>query len=450
MTQPAPRRILVIEDDKTLNRLLCDQLQRLGHAPKGVESRADALTALAGFHPELAILDIRLPDADGMTFLPELREYCPVIVLTAFGSIDQAVQVVRAGAADFLVKPITAQSLDLALNRFFDAAALKRDLAFWQAEARRGQEADLSGASAPMVELRRLVTLFAGSDTPVVILGESGTGKERTALALHGLSPRSNGRFVSVDCEAGLAAAELFGELGTGGAGHDAGLIAAPEAGTIFLGGVDRLPADMQAKLLRVVETGSYRQVGSSSSVMTQARFILSSSLTPAEIEQGGTARNELLFRLSAFTIRMPPLRERPEDIIPLAENFLQNRSFQRNTPKAFDRTALEALRANDWPGNVRELQNAVERAIIMSSGDEVILPAHLGLVPRRIAGATGGTTGARPLSLSFETPPTMDELRDTYLRLLLERHDGNRRKVAEILGISERNTYRLIQKLKS
>lgn len=449
MTQPAPERILVIEDDRALNRLLIEQLERLGYAAQGAGGRAEALAALAGFRPALALLDLRLPDTDGLQFLPELREYCPVIILTAYGSIDQAVQVVRAGAADYLVKPVSAQSLELSLKRFFDTASLLRDLAFWQAQARRGRDAELVGTSPEMNDVRSLISLFAGTEAPILILGEGGSGKELVAHALHARSRRSNGRMISVDCDGGLPAAELFGEMRES-PGHQIsrheGLIAAAEEGTVFLSGVDRLAPDVQAKLLRTIETSTYRPVGSSVSLPSAARFILSSNLAPEDIAPEGGARNELLFRLSAFTITMPPLRARPGDVAVLAESFLAHRSFQRSIPKRFSPAALSALTAHDWPGNVRELRNAIERGIIMSAGEEVIEPGHLGLAAPK--GKSAPAREGAQVTLTFALPPGMDELRDAYLQLLLDRYGGNRRRIAEILQISERNTYRLIQKL--
>lgn len=437
-----PRRILVIEDDPTLNRLLVEQLGRLGHDARGVGSRADALDELAHHRPELAVLDLRLPDADGMAFLPELREYCPAIVLTAQGSIDQAVQAVRAGASDFLVKPASAQALDLALSRVFDTIDLRRDLAFWQTQATRGQDQPLEGQSPQMSEVRRLITLFAGADSPLLILGEGGTGKERAARALHALSPRANGRFVAADCEAGMTAEELFGEFRTGDGGalrRSEGLLAAADTGSIYLSGVDRLSADLQMKLLRVIETAAYRPVGSATQLVCRARFMLGASLSAEDIARTGPQHSELLFRLLAFVIRLPALRERPDDILPLAQGFLADRSFQRNTPKSFSPAAMAALRAHPWPGNLRELSNAVERAIILSAGSEVIEPAHLGLAPQQPPQRDG------QVRLAFDAPPTLDELRDAYLRLALEMTGGNRREMAEMLGISERNLYRLL-----
>lgn len=448
MKQPASRCVLVIEDDITLNGLLVEQIGRLGYEALGAGSRAAALDLLAGRRVDLAILDLRLPDTDGLTFLPELREYCPAIVLTAQGSIDQAVQAVRAGAADFLVKPATGQMLDLAITRVLGTADLQRDLVFWQEQARIGRKRPLLGSSAAMNDVRRLMSLFAGADSPVLILGEEGTGKESCAAALHALSPRANGRFVAVDCDTAPSTEDLLGEVHLGPAGRIAqseGLLAAADTGTVYLGAVDRLPADMQNKLLRILETGSYRPVGSNALVPCPARLILGSSLTAAAIAADRDPPSPLLQRMLSFVIPLPALRDRPGDIREMAEAMLANRNFQRNAPKVFGPAALRALQDHGWPGNLRELSNAVERALIMSAGEEVIAPAHLGLAADPPGGR--GRAPAR-VSLSFDSPPTLDGLRNAYLRLLLDLTGSNRREMAAILDISERNLYRLLPQI--
>lgn len=456
MKPPASRRILVIEDDETLNGLLVEQIGRLGHVAQGVGNRAAALDTLARQRFDLAILDLRLPDADGLTFLPELREYCTAIVLTALGSIDQAVQAVRAGAADFLVKPATGQALELAISRALGVIELNRDLAFWQGRARSGQERPLLGSSPQMEAVRRLIALFAGADSPVLILGEDGVGKETCAMALHALSPRRNGRFVSIDCNAGTSAEELLGEIRVGEDGRlrqSEGLLASADTGTVFLGNVDRLPQDLQNRLLRIMETGTCRPVGSNVQMPCPARMVLGSSRTAEEIAADPDPRSPLLNRMLTFVIRMTALRDRPGDIREMAETLLANRSFQRNSAKRFSPAALRAMQAHRWPGNLRELANAVERAIIMSAGAETIEPEHLGLGSGAgAAPASGKGAAARSRSgavvIRFDTPPKLDDLRDAYLRLLLDMTQGNRREMAEILGISERNLYRLLPRV--
>lgn len=446
MTPPQDRRmILVIEDDETLNALLVEQLERLGHMAQGVTSRAAAIEVLGQYRPDAAILDLRLPDAEGMSFLPELREYCPTIVLTALSSIDQAVKAVRAGAADFLVKPASSQVLDLALRRVLDTADLRSDLAFWQGQAGGRQARMPEGNSAQMAEVRRVISLFAGAATPVLVLGGPGAGKERVARAIHSLSQRANGRFVAASCEAGLSAEDLYGQMSrdlSGRISRNDGLLSAADTGTIYLSGVERLPAEQQHKLLRVIETGGFRPVGSPVQIPCRARFVIGSEQSAEAIAAGGASHSELLFRMLPFTIRLPDLAERPADILPLARDFLDNRGFQHNAPKRFSPAAERAMMAHGWPRNLRELSNAVERSVILSAGSETILPEHLGL-----AGDGGAAAGDQVL-LRFDHPPTLDELRDAYLRIISEKTGGNRREMAAQLGISERNLYRLLPAL--
>lgn len=437
MTQTQGHRILVIEDDPTLNAMMVDQMARLGHEVRGAASRAEAMAQLASFLPELALLDLGLPDTDGLTFLPELREYCPVVVVTAQASINLAVRAVRAGAADYLVKPVTPQNLALTLHRFFETLELRRDLAYWQSMAHAASAPRLIGDGPAVVELRRRIALFAQAATPVLILGEPGTGKEMAARIIHASGPRANARFISVDCDAGVDPAELFGSWQAGA--RIEGLLTAAERGTLFLSGVDRLSPELQMRLLRAMETRSYRPVGSSASLTVDTRFVLSATLSDAHLREAA-AGNQLLQYLSAFVIEIPPLRDRPGDIAELARQFLNTRDFQRDTSKELTEPALRALSDYSWPGNVRELGNTIELAIILSQGQSRIGPEHLNL-PTGAAAATNGQ-----VVLRFAEPPSLEVLRDTYLEELIARYEGNRRRIATVLGISERNLYRLLK----
>lgn len=433
------RAILVIEDDRTLNRLLCEHLTDMGHAPRGVASRAEALALLAGFAPDLALLDVRLPDCDGLRFLPDLRHYCPVIVLTAFGSVGQAVGAVKTGASDYLVKPVTRGNLELALDRAFETVALRRDVALWQAQAQRDGRVQMVGDSDAMTRLRDMVGLLAASDAPVLIQGEGGTGKGVTAAAIHATGPRANSRFVTVDCDPAMQESELFGKVRE--ARQIDGLMAAADHGTLFLNEVDKLSGPMQGRLLRMLEQSSYRRHGGTAEISCDIRVIAATALDLQAEAQAGRFRTQLYYRLAGFTLFVPPLRDRREDIAPMAEFLLDNRSFQRGLPKRFDPQALAALRAHDWPGNIRELANAVDRGVMLSAGQGVIGAAHLGLGQ----GAAPGAEGAG-LSLHFDDLPTLDALRDAYIARLMTRLDGNRQRMAQTLGISERNLYRLLK----
>ena len=438
---------LVIEDDLTLNRLLIDQLSRLGFEALGAESRAAALAIMEEFEPGLIILDIRLPDVEDIEFIVELREICPVVVLTAYGSIEQAVKAVKAGASEYLIKPASPQSIELAINRALETAALKRSADFWQAQARPLKIPNMVGISKQFNDLRQTIELVAPADTTVLIEGESGVGKELVAEAIHELSSRADAPFVAVDCctlQENLFESELFGhERGafTGADRKKDGLIEVANKGTVFLDEIGEIRPAMQAKLLRVLETGKFRRLGGIRDLMADVRFVAATNRSLINLADEGEFRPDLYYRLSAFTIDVPPLRERRGDIEPIARHFLATRKFMRNVEKDFSAGALKALASYAWPGNVRELRNVVERAVLLSASLTVIRPEHISL-------PEDANAGNSKVKLSFDHEPTLDELRDNYLVHLLETHRGNRREVSKVLGISERNTYRLIKKL--
>ncbi|MFB2531562.1 sigma-54-dependent transcriptional regulator [Paracoccus sp. p4-l81] len=435
------RSVLVIEDDRTLNRLMCDQIDDMGYVARGARSRAEAQALLDQGAPDLAILDVRLPDTDGLAFLPHLADLCPVIMLTAYGSIDQAVTAVRAGAVDYLVKPVTREALDLAVARIFETQSLKRDVAFWQAEAQRVARFDLIGDSPAMRELTRLIGLIAASDSPVLIRGEGGTGKSVVANAIHSQSGRANGRLITIDCDSDLTAAELFGSEAQAGGPRRDGLLAPVESGTVFFNDVERLPPALQGPVLRLIEQRVYRPQGSTVARPCPARFIAATSVDLEDRVRQGHYRADLFYQLSGLVVMVPPLRERREDIPALARSLLAGRAFQRGIDKDFTPEALAALAAYDWPGNIRELHNAIDRSIIMSADSADILPVHFGLHP-----APASPPDAL-VSLRFDHLPSLEEIRQVYLDDLLDRFGGNRQRVAETMGISERNTYRLLKK---
>ncbi|MCP4408579.1 MAG: sigma-54-dependent Fis family transcriptional regulator [Gammaproteobacteria bacterium] len=438
---------LVVEDDKTLNRLLVDQLRRLGFETRGVVSRATALEMLEEFEPSLIVLDIRLPDTEEVEFIGELCEICPIVVLTAYGSIDQAVKAVKAGASEYLIKPASPQSIELAVNRALITAALRRSAVFWQAQARPLKVPNMVGVSKQYNVLRQTIELVAPADTTVLIEGESGVGKELVAEAIHELSPRADAPFVAVDCctlHENLFESELFGhERGafTGADRRKDGLIEVAEKGTVFLDEIGEIIPTMQAKLLRVLETGIFRRLGGTKDFQANVRFVAATNSSLKGLVEEGKFRPDLFYRLSTFTIDVPPLRERRGDIEPIARHFLATRKFMRNFEKDFSVQALKALAGYAWPGNVRELRNVVERAVLLSGNLRTIQQGHISL-------PEDADRSGPKVELSFDHEPTLEELRENYLIQLLETHQGNRREVARVLGVSERNTYRLIKKL--
>ena len=296
-----------------------------------------------------------------------------------------------------------------------------------------------------MAELRRLVSIFAMADAPVLICGESGVGKGTVAAALHAQSPRANGRFIAVDCDETLDEAELFGR-DAGASRVKEGLIAAVGSGSIFLNDIDKLTPAMQSKLLRVMETGSYRPLGATAALPSSARFLAATGVDLETMAAHSLFKSELFYLLSSLRIQLQPLRTHKSDVPVLARFFLESRSFHRAVDKRLTEAAIDALTAHDWPGNVRELRNAIERGVIMSAGAEQITPEHLGL-PSHAPGLPSSATRAG-VTLQFDHQPTLEEIRETYIRLLLDTNGGNRKQLAQVLGMSERNTYRMLKKM--
>jgi len=442
------KHVLVIEDDRTLNRLLVEQLRAMGHAPVGVHSWVEAKAALVTQDPALAVLDIKLPDADGVACLTELSAECPVIVLTAFGSIKHAVEAMRAGALEYLVKPVNPSELELAVNRALETSSLKRSYEYCRDQLNPSIGKIMVGQSAAFQELVRLIELVSPSDSTVLIQGESGVGKELVAKSIHQLSNRAKSNFVPVDAttlQETLFESELFGhEKGafTGADRRKQGLIEVAERGTLFLDEIGELPANMQGKLLRVLETGEFRRVGGTQGLTSDIRFVAATNRNLRDLIEKGTFRSDLYYRLAAVVIRVPPLRERREDIPLLADQFVMSRSFQRDKQKRFSRDAIELLTSYHWPGNIRELKNVVERAVLVSGDQATIHARDLGLEGPATAVSVSGHS-----ELSFDHEPTLEEIKKTYLAKLVVTHRGHRARIAEILGVSERNTYRLLKK---
>ncbi len=436
------KSLLVIDDDKIFNGLLCRQLHGMGFDAMGVGSWAAARAALKESEPDAVILDFKLPDADAAGILPELSGQFPIIVLTGFGSIRNAVNVIRQGATDYLTKPVNLDELELTVRRVLENAQLREANQFYRARLSSRDAGALIGESAAMCEVRAMVDTVAANDTTVLILGESGTGKEMVARAVHERSDRSGRDLVVVDScglQEGLFESELFGhERGafTGADRRKRGLIEEAEGGSLFLDEIGDIGPAIQAKLLRVLENGSFRRVGSTKTLSADARFIAATNQDLAAMSREGRFRSDLYFRLSRFVINVPPLRERREDIPLLAHHFLQR--FSRTTAPAINQSAMNVLLSYDWPGNVRELRNAVERAsMLVRSGGEIGLE-HLAFIQRRDEAA---------VTLRFAGEPSLEQIEESYFRQVLLRQGGNRQKTAAILGISERHIYRLIDK---
>ena len=440
------QQILIVEDDVVLNNLMADHLQAAGYRAHSAISWASAKAILQKEEPDLILLDIRLPDGDGMKLLEEVSTRQPVIVITSYGSVQQAVQVMKIGAADYLAKPVNLDELDFIINRVLDTAKLRREHSFLKTQAVKQDTATLVGSSAAMLHVNSLISSIAPSDMTVLILGESGTGKEVVARAIHNASARAGENFVAVDCctiPGQLFEAELFGyEKGafTGAFQMKRGLIESAENGTLFLDEIGDVELAGQAKLLRFLETGTYRRVGGVRDLQVNVRVITATNRDLDAMTKDKEFRTDLFYRLSAFVIGLPALAERKEDLPELIEYFISKGPAANRIKKRVSAEVTNIMNSYSWPGNVRELRNVVERALILSGEEEVIKPLHLGFKDLDIK-LDEKTT------LCFEHEPTMKEIEGLYLKQLLAKYNGSRAQVAAAMGVSERTLYRMIQR---
>ena len=440
-----PMSILVVDDDETIRETMVEFFEALGHRARAAATATEARRALGDHAPDIALVDVRLPDADGLTLLEAIRADDPeveVIFLTGHADVRTAVRAMRQGAVDFLEKPIDLEALEAAVERAGETARLRREVSVLRARDRIadgvpgvGAEREPGRGSDRGVD--RLIQLAArNDDAPVLITGETGTGKGWVARRIHELSPRASLPFVEVNC-ASLSAtffeSELFGH--ERGAFTDAkqakrGLLEVAGGGTVFLDEVAETTTDVQPKLLKVIEEHTYRRLGGTTEMRSQARIILATHQRLEEAVAEKRFRADLYYRLQVLTIELPPLRERRDEIPALARTLLPRGA--RLSPAAVD-----ALAPYAWAGNIRELKNALWRASILADGSE-IGPEHLGLPPTASPGGVPTAGAAEPASL--------EEWERLAIARALERSGGNRTRAAELLGIS-RST--LAEKLK-
>ncbi len=442
---PARATILLVEDEVLFARAVAKRLDRAGHRCHVASNLAVARQSLGELAVDLVLLDLRLPDGNGLDFLAEQareRERPSVIVLTAHGEIGDAVQAMKSGALDYLRKPIDLDELQLAIDQALRTIELKHQLDYSRERDSRATEGVHMLGDSPVMrrvrdQLRRLADVAASSGEPpptVLILGETGTGKDVAARMLHLASPRREQPFVQIDCASlpkDLIEAELFGhEKGafTGAYGARAGLIEAAEQGTLFLDEIGELPIDLQAKLLNVIERRKSRRLGSTRESQVGARFVAGTNRDLPEMIARGAFRNDLYYRLNVVTLSLPPLRERGDDVLLLARHFAAQTARRYGLPPiAFSEQAQAAMRNYAWPGNVRELKHLVERALLLAQGSEVSA-ADIGL--RHPPPAAGGPV-----------PPIVGMTLDAAERFLLEhalRETGNNvSEAARKLGVS-------------
>ncbi len=432
--------ILVVDDEKAHRMMLRAHLEDAGYLVREAGDGEQALSAISAELPSLVLLDLVMPRMDGLAALERVRALepeLPVMMMTAYGSIESAVKALKMGAVDYLPKPLEMEEVLIKVERQLRNADLARRVRD-QAE-RLGERFDMSaliGESEPMLALRETLAMVAPSEATVLIGGESGTGKEVVAQIIHQNSPRADGPLVKVNCAAlpdTLLESELFGhEKGafTGATARRQGRFKAADGGTLFLDEVGDMSPTLQAKLLRALQEGEYSPVGSDHTFNANVRVVAASNRDLAEAVAEGEFREDLFYRLNVVGIKMPPLRARGQDILMLAEHFLGEMGKKnRRDLRGFTPAARRTLLAHRWPGNVRELINAVERAVILAKGPQVDV-ADL------------------PLSVRDESPeqepclrPGMSvrEAEQTLITITLDSCGGNRTQAAQMLGITRK-----------
>jgi len=438
-------RILIVDDDKAALDSLTQVFEKEGFETRAEQSGEAALDALRSEDFGVVLADLRMPGMDGMDLLKAIKAIRPdteVVIMTAFGTIEKAVEAMREGAYDFVTKPLKRPLVVRSVTRAFEKFALRAENQALRAELEAvSGERTLIGTSPSMRRVLDTIAQVAPSSATVLLQGESGTGKELVARAIHRRSQRSRGPFIAINCAAipvTLLESELFGhERGafTGAFARREGRFKLADGGTLFLDEVAELDPLVQAKLLRVLQEGEFERLGGTQTIRTNVRVIASTNKPLAELARQGRFREDLYYRLNVITITLPPLRERTEDIPLLAQHFM-GRFAERNRKniRAISREAMELLLSHDWPGNVRELENTIEHAVVLCRGDTIRVEDLPDLVARE-------GTAKQYLTIQLGTP--LDEIEQQVLQQTLRLTRGNKRLAAQLLGIAVRTIYR-------
>lgn len=447
-------RVLVVDDEANAREGLKDLLESWGYEVQASADVRSAFENVKRFQPAIILTDLKMPGNDGTALLHLLKEeklldHTHVLILSAHGDIQTAVDTIKMGAEEFLTKPVDVARLKMTLEKISKRARVFEEMLLLRDKVRRlGTFGKLNGSTPKMKEVFRQIEIIAPSSAPVLITGESGTGKELVARAIHQNSKRTGKAYIPVNCAAipeTLLESELFGhEKGafTGAVQRKEGCFEMAHNGTLFLDEIGEMNADLQTKLLRVLEDGRFRRLGGTQEVQVDVRVVAATNRNLEESVEEGSFREDLYYRLNVFNIMVPPLRERSEDIALLIQNFIEefNVKNDRNV-KGISREALRILKNYSFPGNVRELKNVIERAVIVSTND-VIEPEDLPEALRSKAD--------KAPQISFNLGLTMEEVEKQFLFHTINFVDGNKTKAAKILNISLKTLHNKLNKYKS
>jgi DNA-binding NtrC family response regulator len=447
-------RILVADDEEDSREGLASILSSWGYDVAVASDGQDALKSALDFQPSVTVADLVMPGMDGLVLLKTLRSELPastVILLTGHGTIDSAVSAVKEGAYDYLTKPVDLDRMRLVLEKAVEQADVLREVTLLRRQLTQSRGlGPLIGSSPDMQQVYHLIELAAATSAPVLVLGESGTGKELAARTVHQLSSRRHGPFVAVNCAAipeTLLESELFGyEKGafTGALGRRAGYFELADKGTIFLDEISEMTPSLQAKYLRTLQDGSVRRLGGHTQIQVDVRIIAATNQDPARAIKEGRFREDLYYRLNVFSISIPPLRQRKQDVPTLVEAFINEFSEKyEKSVRSIDDAALTRLGQYGWPGNVRELRNWIERAVISAEGERITIE-HLPPLPG------GEKEGPASDAITLPVGVTVDDAERQLIMRTLASVGNNRTRAAEILGMSAKTLYNKLKRYKA
>jgi len=453
MTTTAGERVLIVEDEPATRVGLTELVRTWGFTAASASDGQEALERITEFRPTIIISDLVMPRMGGLDLLRVLAndggEYT-IVILTAQGTVETAVEAIKEGAYDYLTKPIEPQRLKILLDKIVERQDTLREVKVLRKQLRdQGAFGQMVGASAQMRKVYQTIEQAAPTSASVLIWGESGTGKELVAQTIHQLSPRNQLPFVPINCAAipeTLLESEIFGhEKGafTGAFDRREGCFELADRGTLFLDEIAEMTPATQVKLLRVLQERKFRRLGGRQEQAVDVRVIAATNAVPADAVKSGKLREDLFYRLNVFAIELPPLRRRKEDLPLLIQGFLSEfNGRNRKAVSALDPAAMKALEQYNWPGNVRELRNVIERAVILCSG-QFIEPKHL---PPLVAAPT--VESVKP-TLSLTPGTTVEEAENRLILMTLEHTRDNKTRAAEILGISLKTLHNKLNKLR-
>jgi two-component system response regulator AtoC len=458
------RNVLVVDDEPNMRRVLEIMLRKTGYVVFAAGNGREALKIFQDNPIDLVITDVRMPEMDGLELLSRLRQdgaETPVIVITAHGSVESAVDAMKLGASDYIPRPFDIDALELTIARVLNDAKVNRQNRFMREELNRGWDAFV-GAGAAMQGVYEQIRQVGPTKASVMIAGETGTGKELAARAIHNASPRCGKLFVPINCAAipaDILEAELFGyDKGafTGAVKERIGKFELAHEGTLFLDELTEMPKALQAKLLRVLQENSLERLGSNRAIPLDIRVIAATNRDPRESIRDGHLREDLYYRLNVFALYLPPLRKRKEDIADLAAHFIAKHSHRSGSDAAVRTDVLSRLQAYDWPGNVRELENMVERALILC-GSGSLKPEHFPIDPVISASVATSAISANladspsaPANTHVPVGSLVTAVEALEVRMIenaLAQAEGSKPKAAALLDISERTLWYKIKK---